>query len=310
MSDSDDDVVIVGLAGQLGNQLFCYAAGRTLAGRLDVPLRMLPNGRGKMLRRCIGPAFQPASSAELRRQGIVLSRYLTRPSLTLLRAREGVRRRVGASPHLLEAADPRGYDQTFEDLVAPCHLRGYLQHPRYYEPTLHEVCDLIIDELAIAPPDAGPAIVGVHFRRGDFVGLGWALGLDYYEAALAVVLAEVPDAAIRVFSDDQVFATLVEEHFAGRGLLIDRTPTPTTHGEPTIDGLVALARCAHLVTANSTYSWWGATIGDRLQGPADRVVVCPTIWDLGRPAPDQVRPGWHPVDTSESFAPAPRSSGS
>ncbi|MGZ4758760.1 MAG: alpha-1,2-fucosyltransferase, partial [Acidimicrobiales bacterium] len=220
------------------------------------------------------------------------------------RLRARARELVGAAPRYLEAADHLRYDETFERLEAPCYLHGYFQHPGYFEHSLDEVCSLVIGHLDIGerPRSADRVpVVGVHFRRGDFVALGWALGLGYYDRALELVAARVPRFEVRVFSDDRVFATLVEEHLAGRGLTVAPSPRREVDDDPAVAVLVEMAGCDHLVMANSTYSWWAASIGDRLGGPVDRVVVCPTVWDPRREPHELTRPGWLTVDTVGCF---------
>ena len=309
MSERAEAPVVVRLTGQLGNQLFQLAAGRTLADRLGAPLRFEPARRSAPLRRCVGDACQLATAAELRRCGVYSMRYTALPALAGRRLRARSRALRGAAPRFFEPPALGPYDPAFERLVAPSYLEGYFQLPQYFEAGLDPVRARVIDHLHIGPrwaaTGSGDApVVGVHFRRGDFVGLGWALGLDYYDHALAVVRERSPEAHIRVFSDDRVFAALVEEHLVGRGFTM-APPAPELaaavpgHDDPTIATLVAMARCDHLIMANSTFSWWAGAIGDHLDGSIDRLVICPSAWHPDRGRDELPRSEWLVIDNHD-----------
>ncbi len=234
-----------------------------------------------------------------------------------LRGARSIPRCFGRTPRRHEQTGPGrpsssgrpANDPAFERLEAPCYLEGHFQLPQYFEPGLDQVRTRLIDHLQVgarwAATDARDAlVVGVHFRRGDFVALGWALGLDYYDRALAAVQERSPDVCVRVFSDDRVFATLVEEHLVGRGFaMAPAEPDLAAHGpgrgEPTIAALVTMARCDHLVMDNSTFSWWAAAVGDQLDGSAGRLVVCPEAWHPNRPSNALRRPEWLAIDSHD-----------
>jgi hypothetical protein len=44
--------------------------------------------------------------------------------------------------------------------------------------------------------------------------------------------------------------------------------------------------CPHAVIANSSFSWWGAWLGDGTQ----RIVIAPATWLKGLPAFDDIVP--------------------
>jgi len=309
MSDRAGAPVVVRLTGQLGNKLFQLAVGRTLADRLGAPLRFEPARRSAQLQQCVGDACQVATAAELHRCSVYSFRYSALPSLAARRLRARSRELRGAAPRFFEPPNDGAYDPAFERLEAPCYLQGYFQLPQYFDAGLDQVRARVIDHLHVGPRWAATGardapVVGVHFRRGDFVGLGWALGMGYYDDALAVVREQWPKARIRVFSDDRVFATLVEEHLVGRGFtMAPGAPDPASdgsdHDDPTIASLVAMARCDHLVMANSTFSWWAAAIGDRLDGSTDRLVICPSVWHPGRAPNGLARPEWLVIDNDD-----------
>jgi hypothetical protein len=112
--------------------------------------------------------------------------------------------------------------------------------------------------------------VAVSFRRGDFVGnpLHDVCGMDYYQRALDQMRQRVgTDIELFVWSDDMdwvraTFAPPVPMHLM-------------THNRPDfIQDLVLMGHCRHHIIPNSTFSWWGAWLG---QHPG-QVVMAPGRW--------------------------------
>jgi hypothetical protein len=112
--------------------------------------------------------------------------------------------------------------------------------------------------------------VSVHVRRGDYATSPEALkthGLmedDYYRRACGVMRDLHPGCRFYVFSDDP---TAAAELFSGQK---DVTVLPAGRWER---DLYLMHRCRHHITANSSFSWWGAWLG-RPGG----TVVAPRLW--------------------------------
>ncbi len=134
--------------------------------------------------------------------------------------------------------------------------------------------------------------VAVHIRRGDYLKDGniqvhGICSADYYARAEAHIrkeagLSEPPH--LYLFSDDPEW---VRANY--------RTDSPFTvvdindadHGHLDIN---LMAHCHHAITANSTFSWWGAWLN---RNP-DKVVATPAHWFAdGRETPGLIPPSWH-----------------
>ena len=255
------DAVTVAITGGLGNQMFQYAAGRALAIRLGVPLKLDLDFYRKSRHR----------DFELDRMAIVATP-------------DGGQRKKGLFSRLFGRSDTVfrerqfHYDAAIESLAAPVRLEGYFQSPRYFE----ACSDTIRSELMppqprdaesqeIAALMAAGNVTALHIRRGDYVSnakaqaVYAACSLDYYRTALAAIPSSGPAV---VFSDDVgwVKANLS----ADRPLVFAGEKGPRSG----MADLWLMTRATHHIIANSTFSWWGAW----LAGETGGTVFAPDRW--------------------------------
>jgi Glycosyl transferase family 11 len=155
-------------------------------------------------------------------------------------------------------------------------LVGYWQSEAYFA----DVSDTIRSELDSSALEiasrferivGGRSAVAVHFRRGDYVSstatreFHGVLDLDYYRRAVAHVTERVPDPVFVAFSDEPDW---VERELA------PELPLTVMHGGDPLRDLQLMRRCTHHVIANSSFSWWGAWLGEQ----EESVVVAPERW--------------------------------
>jgi hypothetical protein len=291
-------LVITQIYGGLGNQLFQYAAGRSLAARegaelwLDLglfqhyPLRDYLLGHYPVGGLKASPAML-ASAGERSWwgwKGRVMG-YL-RP---LLPARP--------VPEYLEG------EHRFRPLRLPpggrIHLKGYWQSEKYFADMAKSLkrefkpLDGVRGENAAVLRSiraAGKRAVSLHVRRGDYASDARTLafhglcGLDYYHAALKRIRRSVSKPAFFVFSDDPQWSRENLRLGAGARFLSHNPP------QRPWEDLRLMAACAHFVIANSSFSWWGAWLG----GGYGKLVIAPRRWYAGAgfDPPDLIPPSW------------------
>ncbi|HUI96853.1 MAG TPA: alpha-1,2-fucosyltransferase [Xanthobacteraceae bacterium] len=317
-------LVVSRLSGGLGNQLFQYAAGRSLARRsgarliLDATAFKLPQERRSF-------ALDPYPiDAEVRLDGYAYEPVMPtvkfprpadsreRPDSLLDAAMYRLARNGGAADKIVKALWRLGerasgaaglavfaerafdYDAAFERLGSRTYLVGYWQSPRYFADTR----DLICRELALPYEPiganaawlariAGKNSVCVHVRRGDYLR---PEHFDQHGVCSEGYYARAMQ-AVGVRVDDPQFFVFSDDlawcraHIPGPNVaFVDANPVDAAHDE-----LRLMAACRHHVIANSSLSWWGAWLGAH----ADQIVVAPDPWfSAGTKTPDLFPQTW------------------
>jgi hypothetical protein len=136
--------------------------------------------------------------------------------------------------------------------------------------------------------------LSIHVRRGDYVTSAatnefhGVLDVDFYEQAVRHVQERVPDLQGFVFSDDPDWCRKALGH-----LQLPLTFVDANRGEDSWQDLYLMAACRHNIVANSSFSWWGAWLGDG-PGRTDRVVIAPRRWFAGEDVvvEDRCPPHW------------------
>ncbi len=286
-------VIITRLVGGLGNQLFQYAAGRSLAARLGAELLLDSSwidgaggaGRGSVRRYALACFALTAPLVQARR----IARLPPR-SRRAFYAQRLLPSRKPAVTALVEEATS-AVDRRFFSAEENTLLLGFWESEDYFA----EHADTIRADLQLAEaPSAGPTLipevgagntVSLHVRRGDkltpgVIGKYVSLTPQWYAAAVEEVARRTDRIdAVYVFSDDPAWC---------RRELDLPYPTTVVEGNPDHVDLRLMSLCRHHVVANSTFSWWGAWLDPR----PDAVVVAPARWRLDRPTVDVVPRRW------------------
>ncbi|GGD49148.1 hypothetical protein GRI62_07595 [Erythrobacter arachoides] len=257
----------------MGNQLFQYAAGKSLAFNLGTELVIdarhfqAVTEADKMFR--LGEIGIPEKVKQLR-PGLFKAHGLP---LRAYRWLKRERRRHYVEPRL-------GYFEDYQSLQDGAYLVGCFQSPKYFAGNEDRIfADTQIDEaFSKIEPRSPENAINVHVRRGDYLANpGYVLTdpLAYYREALAAARKALPHAPLVVFSDDIPWCR-EQDLFAGAQFM-----EPIAGESPWAD-LVRMSRCAALVIANSSYSWWAGWFA--MQRGAQ--VYCPRQWIKGLDSAD------------------------
>ena len=250
--------------GGLGNQMFQAAAGLALARRLGTEL-------------IIDTSYYAKDRGE---RGFALDVFplvgaglasVTRHS----RAWTKLRNLIALPGAIATYREPdRGYDPAFEGLTAPVRLDGYFQSERYFAAAADAIraafevprpADLVSLQIV-----AGGPFGVLHVRRGDYLtaanlALFVSLAPEYYARALDRLPEDLP---VVVLSDDVQWA---HDHINARQKLF----FPGLEGtRSALDDLWLMSRASHHIIANSSFSWWGAWLGEPKAGET----IAPLHW--------------------------------
>lgn len=258
-------IVNLRVSGGLGNQLFQYAAARSLALRCDadliLDLSFYHGGRHRNFE-----LKQFPIQAELR--NLPKSKFLATVSRMASSLTPGTRYREKSF----------NYSHDFEQIDAPVFLDGYFQSFKYFDSCANQIRN------ELKPPELDGAYnrslieaisskqsAILHVRRGDYVTNPKAkktfaeCTVDYYQRALDHLPANCP---VFVFSDDILWAK--QNLKLGEPAVFIGDGTPRSG----IEDLKLMSLGHHHIIANSTFSWWGAW----LAGPNKGLTIAPARW--------------------------------
>ncbi len=293
-------MIVVQLMGGLGNQMFQYAAGRSLALRLGVPLKLdlsfYEQSREQTTPRQYALdsfALQAEFATPADLECLAGTRTGLGGIVSQLRSRLGigtVRERCYREPHFQ-------YDPAVQQLPDESYLIGFWQSERYFgddtDGLVQEFqCRYPMDELNLNVANAIDQVesVAVHIRRGDYVSnqktasYHGVCSLEYYQQAASLVAREMKNPHFFLFSDDPDWVT-DSFQFAWPTTLV----TCNQAGDP-VNDLRLMSRCQHAIIANSSFSWWGGWLN---RNPGKRVIA-PKCW-FNKPelnTADLIPPSW------------------
>jgi len=280
------DKVIVRLRGGLGNQLFCYAAGRRLAwaNRAELIMDHITGFERDhlYLRRYMLDKFN-------------ITARLASPSERLEplgRYRRYLSKRVS---RILPYNKSRYIEQKgieFDARILQLRFKGTLYLDGYWQSEGYfcDIEDIIRQDLIIKSPgdEANQEMarriedsmnpVCVHMRwfnnataQADHYDHN--LPKDYYQNAVKKIQALVTSPCFFVFSEDIDAARHALGRFDDKFIFVNHN----RGDEEAYADLWLMKQCRHFIIANSTFSWWGAWLG----GSKGKVVIAPDIYLKG-----------------------------
>lgn len=167
-------------------------------------------------------------------------------------------------------------------------LEGYFQSEEYFS----GIKDVLRSEFTLRSEQVDTETirqqvsVGIHFRRGDYSdkqnlnALHGTCDISYYEKAIAYLKSKLKEPVFYIFSDD---ISWVKENFKAEGNFIFME-NKGRHAH--LYDFEMLKSCRHQVIANSTFSWWAAW----LNANAGKIVIAPARWFNNRAVKHNIIP--------------------
>ncbi len=276
--------------------MFQFAAGRALAIKHDVPLRLDIGDfdtyrlhQGFELERIFSFEVETAKENDFSavlgwRKLPMVRRVLSRPRFGLFRGGRFV-----VEPTFDYWAD-------FESIGKDSYITGYWQSEKYFMDVDQDIrrCFQFRSELDEINEQWKDRIlksnsVSIHIRRGDYVSnpttnsVHGTCTLEYYHSAINEISSRVNNPVFFIFSDD---LNWVMENFF---IKYPVCHVSNNFGKNSYLDMWLMSLCQNNIIANSSFSWWGAW----LNGNKNKIVVAPKAWFAGKEKPLDLYPeGW------------------
>jgi hypothetical protein len=300
-------MIIVNLKGGLGNQMFQYACGRALS------LRNKARGNiGTLRLDAMGFDRIKAQGGAVTKRSYELGAWNIQARIAEEAEIRCVKYPLGILSKAILFFRTKalrefniGFDPSVLALGDKVYLDGFWQTEEYFKDFETE----IRNDFTLAKPPGAAAqkwfhsigkarnSVSLHVRRGDYVSDAstgahhGSCGKDYYEKAVAELAQRLNERVssaptkgkqktkesiaiptIFVFSDDIAWAK-ANLSFPCPTFFISSTDLAHPDLQP-FEEMVLMSACRHHIIANSTFSWWGAWLGQN----DDKIVIAPAQW--------------------------------
>lgn len=270
-------MVITELNGGLGNQMFQYAIGRSLALKLNTNLQLdVTSFENYKLRRYELDVFNiVAGKADPNNFSFIKDNcrlYKLRQLWQKLRGKPvGYRERSFS------------FSKEVLNLTGNIYLQGYWQSEKYF----NSITDIIRNDFSLKNSlqknnqewadkiknTVNP--VSVHVRHGDYVAnpitneVHGTCSLEYYNKCVEYILRNISRTiSVFVFSDD-ISWTKKNFHWNVPVFFIDGNGEQFAYEEMRLMSL-----CKYHIIANSSFSWWGAWLDEK----PEKRVLAPKKW--------------------------------
>lgn len=264
-----EPAVIVRLQGGLGNQLFQYATGYAVASKHNMDLLV-----------------DASAYPDLNNRVYALSSFLISGKLTthsnislLKRFSRFIFIRTNSRQTLTEKHFH--FDSRVDEITGSVYLDGYWQSYRYFL----QCREKLLKEFSMKKPLSeqnqktirkikSSESVAVHIRRGDYFSNSTTNAyhglcpLEYYQSAIDSLGKYLADPIFFIFTDDLDW---IHTHFKIKAEMCIASNNNSL--DPSED-LQLMAACKHFIIANSTFSWWGAWLGEY----EHKRVIAPKKW--------------------------------
>lgn len=263
-------MITVKITGGLGNQMFQFAFGRSLALRRGDKLCLDVSQYGDLV-----PGDTP--------RRFLLDRFLIDAEIKETSDVGTGTRILWKTLNKIGLLFRNDFHLRYYPYFAKSSLTyfdGFFQSYKYFE----EFSGIIKQDLRLKGgiPSAAEKMaaqikacnsVSVHIRRGDYISNAsnfnsyGVCSPDYYYGAANLIEENVHEPVYFIFSDD---ITWVQENLKIDGQIV----YVSQYGFEEATELFLMSQCKHNIIANSSFSWWGAWLNEN----PDKIVIAPKKW--------------------------------
>jgi len=293
--------IIVHLSGGLGNQMFQYMAGASLAKKSGHELVINLNWFSNPIFRNKGnPVYLTKRKADiLQFQAVARTKvdWVATPCDGRMERLVSIfNSSIGEFLGITSETNFRRPES--ENVNSTKRLFGFFMSPKFFsdidpKPIFAELSPPLTKwSLEMKEMLKSNKSIGVHIRLGDYVSLGDKVipTEEYFLKGVEQLLSILGlSSKIYLFTDEPKKLSELFPVLASRGVIIS-PPKYTTSAE----NLIVLSSCHAFVCSNSTFSWWGAA----LSNASDSLVVRPSYFYTEKPLEDSHADLWGPTAIS------------
>ncbi|MCH2232321.1 MAG: alpha-1,2-fucosyltransferase [Crocinitomicaceae bacterium] len=275
-------MIYVKIHGGLGNQMFQYAAAKSLALKKNVKLGI-----------DLGVFDQQLESQKYTQRKFELGDVFSLNGYEMIRAIDynfiiGQERSIISKLKAKFLSTTSFFEKSLEfnselfENSAASYIEGYFQSPKYFEDNWSELKEEFSFRLNPSEKSLefenmlqNGKYIAMHVRRGDYVNkshvnkIHGLCGIDYYEKGFKYLIDKgTIFNGIIVFSDDPKWCK--------KNLKFDLATSfvDWNAGNDSWQDMYLMSQCSAFVIANSSFSWWGAYLSQA----KNKVVIAPKIW--------------------------------
>jgi hypothetical protein len=263
-------MIISKISGGLGNQMFQYAIGQSVATKYKKPFNLdlsdiPPNSPFKYRLDMFNIKAETASANDINKMkgksdfsGKILRKFLG----------------SALYPFYHKESERTIFDSSvFSN--SDIYLDGYWQNEEYFL----DIRSVLLDDFSLKSEVSNNAkkylepimlnnSVSLHVRRGDYskhpeIGI---MDIEYYKKAVEYICKKIDKPVFYIFSNDIKWC---ESNFT---FIENKVFINDTESE--IDDLFLMKSCSHNIIANSSFSWWAAWLNTNKQ----KIIISPLKW--------------------------------
>lgn len=273
-------MIIIRIAGRLGNQMFQYATARSLA-----------EDRGCSFKLDISDCDEDRLSGYALNRLNIIEDLASEQEIASLRNRKAKNPRKSIHRIMRNLMIKKikhfrdvnwfAFDKMLFKANLPLYIAGGFQSYKYFDRHRNIIVKEFVPKNDLAGKNAQFSThisscnsVSLHVRRGDYVfdekthKKHGVLPLDYYKRAIDIIKSKFDDPVFFVFSDDKEW---VKENLKlnCQTVFVDHNAPESGH-----EDMRLMSLCKSNIIANSSFSWWGAYLNSN----PEKNVIAPENW--------------------------------
>ncbi len=271
-------MIISRITGGLGNQMFQYAAGRTISIKHNIPFKIDISffDNPKQNRHFLLDTFNIKAEIATKKEIIDFNgeKKDLLPKKYFRIIRNTLQKRIYRENRF-------SYSDTFLSIKKNTYIKGLFQSEKYFS----SIKNLIKNEFSLRKPLShvydkhlksinSNNSISLHIRRGDYVNnkktsdFHGNLNIKYYTQAAEMIEKRIQNPHFYIFSDDI--------DWAKKNLMLNHPITFMADGNELncYEEMYLMSTCKHNIIANSTFSWWGAWLNNN----SNKIIIAPKKW--------------------------------